>query len=162
MSTGDEAPELFFMAMVSLLEVVFPDYAVEPFGEHPTRKDDCPRLCIQYLGDTRSTATGTRDRIWRGRVTLVGSFHRWIDTPATRKELASQLLREYGRNMRLLADCTRRLRLEKRLPSGVQIVGPGEVKGKTFQLPANCQSTTTTSSFLIQDLPIEFPIAEDA
>ena len=162
MTTGDEAPEQFFLALVTLLETLFPDYSVEPFGDTPTRAEDCPRLCVQYLGDERSTSTGTRDRIWTGRTTIVGSFHRWIDAPASRKDLASQLLREYGRNIRLLGSAARTLRLEKRLPEGVQITGPGELKAKTFQLPANCQSTVISSSFLIQGLPIQFPIAEDA
>lgn len=152
--------ESFMTAWAGELVTLLPQYRIEVNGFTPTSKDECPKVCIQYIGDSSvELSSGSRSRRETAMATIHVGFHKWIEKLAP--SVKSALLAEYGRNYRVLAESLRQLRVNNKLPDGIQITGRHNIKGKAFKLDANSQSTVVSSLFLIEQLPLEYTISED-
>lgn len=154
-----EPRAIFMDVWVATLKVDLADYSVVPYGDVPTRLEDCPRLNLQFIGDLSiDLSTASRSRRQTAKATAHVSAHIWVDNDLPTWRV---MLSEYDRVQRVVSNSFRKMHLEDRLPEGIQITGLPAIKGKAFRLPANCQNTSITAQFLIQDLPLEFIISED-
>jgi len=154
----------FLTAWKGVLSQAFSDYTVTLFGDIPSRKEDCPKLLIDFLGSKPEPSTSNRIRRITGHMRLHLGFHKWADkddNDKNRQALAFNLLDEYSRNERIISESFRIMRTQNVIPDGLQLTGSGHVTGTTFLLPANSRSAVISSTFLIQELPLEFTTAED-
>lgn len=153
---------VFLNAVRTHLRSRLPDYTVSLFADMPDRAEQCPLLCLDYIGDASATlATGSRNRRQRVVGTLSIRAHRWVDANGNHEAAAEALMAEYDRIFFATQNLFLDMGVEGLLPDGLTISGTYEIKGKTFTLATNSMDYAVSATFLIQNLPLEFLIKEN-
>ena len=164
MSATRTPHRLFVEAFAAALNAALEGrYKIMLFGSVPTKEAQCPRATLDFFGSSPVATTARRDRCITSRMRLLLKFHKWIekiDSDNDATEQAFALLDEYDLNKLMLLNVLRDFRQGEGLPAGLQTPGAPDITGTTFALDVNTRKTVITSTFLIQNLPLEYTTTE--
>lgn len=147
--------EQFLSVWTARISELFPDYTVELDGDTVTERNQCPRMNVTYLGAVTDETSASRARRATCKMGILVVAYKWLDAKAPYLEL----IRETSAIKRVLFGSFRKLSLSDTNP--FQVVGRAPIKENPFRISASSQGGIAAAKFLIQDLPIEYTIAED-
>lgn len=121
-------------------------------------KDDCPRMCLEFLTDSTEAMSASRSRRVAISANIQFACYEWADDDAGIHE---RMLRKYWSTHRTISAILREMRLGTNCPDGLVIHGAGNILGATAAIPVNCRSQALLYAYNIPNLTFEATIGED-